>query len=126
VNKSRFSVSRETTLRAQKLRREATPYEKRLWAALRDGLLGGRKFRRQHPVGPYILDFYCTVQKLCIELDGDSHGHAAAIVHDARRTDYLAEKGIRVLRFTNEDVSSDLAAVVDAILSACENCEGRR
>lgn len=119
MNKSRFSVSRETTLKAQKLRREATPYEKRLWAGLRDGQLGGHKFRRQHPVGPYILDFYCTAQKLCIELDGDSHGHQAAIVHDARWAGYLAERGIRILRFQNEDATADLAAIVDAILKAC-------
>lgn len=118
MNKNRFSVSRETTRKAQKLRREATPYEKRLWAALRDGQLGGLKFRRQHPVGPYILDFYCTAQKLCIELDGDSHGYDAAIAHDARRTDYLAGRGIRVMRFQNEEVIADLAAVVDAILAA--------
>jgi very-short-patch-repair endonuclease len=126
MKRPRFSVSRETTLRAQRLRREATPLEKLLWSKLRHAQVGGYRFRRQHPVGPYILDFYCTDLKLCIEVDGDTHGAQASQVHDARRTDYLAARGITVVRFWNNEIRECLDAVAERVLAQCRGLERRR
>jgi len=124
MNRRRFSVSRESTLKAQKLRREATPFERMVWSKLKNRQLG-HGFRRQHAVGPYILDFYCPALKLCVELDGDSHGYDGAIAHDARRTEYLAGRGIRAIRFWNEAVREDVVAVADATLAECRAIEER-
>lgn len=123
---SRFSVSRETTLRARRLRHEATPYERLLWSKLKNGQMEGLRFRRQHPVGPYILDFYCPELKLCVELDGHSHGLDGAEARDARRTDYLEARGITVVRFWNDDVKSDLLSVVDSVLRECRAIAARK
>jgi len=92
--------------------------ERALWNCLRSGRLSGLKFRRQHPVGPFVADFYCHEADLVIELDGESHnGRAAA---DAHRTEYLEKQGFRVLRIGNDDLLSDLEAVLRGILIACE------
>ncbi len=101
-------------MRARELRRALTPAEQRLWQYLRSGQLAGYGFRRQHPVGPFIVDFFCPVVKLVIELDGDSH--AEQLKYDAERTRWLEEqKGCQVIRFTNEQVQHDIEAVVEAI-----------
>src|SRR5688500_20160696 len=84
-------------LRARALRREPTPPEFRLWQILRqrpDGL----KWRKQHPAGPYTLDFYCPAAKLVVEVDGDSHGMGDNPARDRRRDAWLREKGLRVLQ----------------------------
>ncbi len=94
------------------LRRGATRAEALLWGALRKHRLSGRKFRRQHSIGPYVLDFYCPAMRLAVELDGSAHDHEAAEAHDRRREDYLARCGIRVVRFVNEDIETNLAGVV--------------
>jgi very-short-patch-repair endonuclease len=94
-----------------------TPAEKALWQALRRKELGGRKFRRQHPLGPFIVDFYCVQSRLAIELDGPVHD--AQIEPDEARTAYLTELGYRVLRFRNEDVLERLETVLQAIGDAC-------
>ena len=78
-----------------------SPIEQRLWLALRGAQLG-TSFRRQHPVGPYVLDFCCTSVGLAIELDGDEH--ASRTVRDAVRTRFLNSRGIHVIRFTKRDV----------------------
>ena len=88
--------------RARRLRRNATDAERKLWHLLRDRRLGGIKFRRQHPRGPYTLDFYCAEAALVIEVDGSQH--AERVEHDARRTEYLEAEGLQVLRFWNRDV----------------------
>ena len=88
----------------KKLRNNLTPAEARLWNYLKSSQLDGRKFRRQHGVGPYILDFYCPREHLAIELDGQSHDGPIAATHDAERTAYLTSLNIRVLRFENEVV----------------------
>ena len=80
-----------------------TPPEVLLWQQLRGGALG-RRFRRQHAVGPYILDFYCADGKLAIEVDGFAHDAAEQMRHDAVRTAWLNERGIRVLRVPAADV----------------------
>jgi very-short-patch-repair endonuclease len=83
------------------LRRRLTPAEARLWTLLKGSRLDGRKFRRQHSVGPYILDFYCPSEKLAVELDGEGHFMLPGVSHDAKRRRYLERYGIRVIRFEN-------------------------
>lgn len=102
---------------AKVLRLNTTPAEKRLWARLRDHRLGGLGFRRQHAIGPFIVDFVCREKKLVIELDGDSHANQPD--YDARRTAWLEKRGYRVQRFTNDEVHRNLEAVLQAILEAC-------
>jgi very-short-patch-repair endonuclease len=100
----------------QLLRNESTPAERKLWSALKQSNLGGYKFRRQHSVGRYIVDFYCPAQRLAIELDGDSHFTDEAMEYDRERTAFLNALNIRVLRFMNTDVHENLDAVYERIL----------
>jgi very-short-patch-repair endonuclease len=86
---------------ARELRRNQTDDEKSLWRALRDRRFAGFKFRRQHTVGEYILDFYCADAKLAVELDGSQHGHPEGMQRDAEREKFLEERGIATLRFWN-------------------------
>ncbi|PYF79172.1 very-short-patch-repair endonuclease [Marinomonas alcarazii] len=89
--------------------------ERRLWFHIRGRQLGV-KFRRQHGVGSYIVDFYCPEKHLVIEVDGDSHYTDEARKYDIERTIYLNRKGLQVLRFTNEQVMNELDAVLNVIL----------
>ena len=109
---SRFNRTPTITARARTLRRRMSPIEQRLWHALRGGQLGV-SFRRQHPRGPYVLDFYCAPLRLAIELDGDEH--AGRRRQDTRRTDFLNGHGIHVIRFANRDVWSNLDGVLEVI-----------
>jgi very-short-patch-repair endonuclease len=86
---------------ARRLRREQTDEEKELWRALRAGRFAGFKFRRQHPLKEYILDFYSPVAKLSIELDGFQHGLPERRQHDKEREKFLASEGVEELRFWN-------------------------
>ena len=90
--------------RARALRRAMSLPEIVLWQALRRGRLAGLRFRRQHPMGPYTLDFYCPSARLAVEVDGFAHDTAAQVRHDQRRETWLAQKGVRVLRFRATDV----------------------
>ena len=101
---------------ARKLRKDLTPVEAILWQALRNKQLEGLKFRRQHPVGNFILDFYCPSCKLAIEVDGEIHD--CQIDYDNGRTSRLAEYGYTVLRFSNKQVISDLPGVLAEIRKA--------
>ncbi|HMO76393.1 MAG TPA: endonuclease domain-containing protein [Sphingopyxis sp.] len=112
MSRSRYDVRDGTIDRARRLRRDATPAERKLWAALRGSALGF-KFRRQQRIGPFVADFACQSARLVIEVDGDSH--ASQIDYDTRRTRFLAEEGYRVLRFTNRDVMDNLDGVCRAI-----------
>jgi very-short-patch-repair endonuclease len=103
--------------RARNLRGRDTDAEARLWAALRDRRLGGWKWRRQVPVGPYIADFLCLEAGLVIELDGGQH--ADRIAYDARRTSHLNSLGLHVIRFWNSQVLTNRAGVCFSILQAC-------
>jgi len=105
---------------AAELRRNATDAENLLWRLLRNQQLANAKFRRQHAVPPYILDFYCNELKLAVELDGGQHNQPTGRAHDARRTEYLHARGIEVLRFWNHDVLRDTEAVLEAIYQAIE------
>lgn len=87
-----------------------------LWHLLRAHRFGGFKFRRQHPVKPYVLDFYCAARKVGIELDGSQHAEAAE--RDAVRDRFLAGRGIRVLRFWNNQLLDETEAVLEAIWAA--------
>ncbi|MBI2236869.1 MAG: endonuclease domain-containing protein [Magnetospirillum sp.] len=105
--------------RARKLRTElATEVEKRLWRRLRAGQLDGARIRRQHPLGPYILDFVCIDAKLVVELDGGQHADPEHATYDERRTAYLRHEGYVVLRFWSNDVIDNLEGVLDVIKAA--------
>ena len=93
------------------LRKEMTDSERKLWQHLRAGRLDGLKFRRQHPIPPYIADFCCIEKKLIVELDGSQHGGQV----DAVRTRFLESQGWRVIRFWDNDVLLATEAVVEAI-----------
>ena len=113
--------------RAKAFRREMTPPEARLWQWLRAGRMRGLKFRRQHPVGPYILDFYCAEAKLAIEVDGSVHDGAEQAEHDRRRTAWLGSAhGIRVIRLRATAVRDDLGGVLDFILEVVRERRGDR
>jgi very-short-patch-repair endonuclease len=99
-------------------RRQATPMEQRLWDEVRDRRLAGLKFRRQHPYGPFILDAFCVKHLLEVEVDGPVHDDPPQADHDAARTEYLERRGIRVLRFTNDEVEHDLPGVLRRIVAA--------
>ncbi len=88
---------------AAKLRAEMTVPEKILWVYLKDKPMGF-KFRRQHPIGRYVLDFYCHKKRLSIEIDGKNHDDLAQFVNDVERTGYLNRIGIKEIRFKNEDI----------------------
>ena len=102
----------------RQLRRDQTDAEQLLWYSLRDRQLFGLKFRRQYPVGPYVLDFYCHEYKLCIELDGGQHYENAGIQHDEQRQAFLASRGVHTLRFSNHDVLQHLEGVLLQIAAA--------
>jgi very-short-patch-repair endonuclease len=106
---------KKTVARARDLRRTMTLPEVLLWQHIRGRQLTGIRFRRQHPIGPYILDFFCEDARLAVEVDGESHCQAEAVEHDKRRTEWLNARGISVLRIPARDVLSELAAVVDHI-----------
>jgi very-short-patch-repair endonuclease len=97
---------------ARQLRKNQTNAEKLLWNILRSRQLLRLKFRRQQPVGPYILDFYCHDYKLCIELDGGQHYTNAGQQVDKDRAAYLEARRIHILRFSNLDVLKNLEAVL--------------
>jgi very-short-patch-repair endonuclease len=104
-----------TLNRAKPLRRPMTPQELGLWLRVKNRQLGGFKFRRQHPVGPYILDFYCAEVRLAVEIDGQTHWSPEQERHDARRDAYLQEMGIETLRLSTESLKQPGAAA-DRIL----------
>jgi very-short-patch-repair endonuclease len=106
---------------ARSMRREGAPAEKRLWQLLRDRQLNGFKFRRQHPIGPFIADFYCAERRLVVELDGDSHEER--VEYDQKRTAFLEADANRVLRVLNTDVFENIDSVLLSILKACESEE---
>ncbi len=98
--------------RARRLRRDQTDAERAVWRLLSNRQVGGLKFRRQHPIGPYIVDFYCDALGLVVEVDGGQHRPAV----DQQRTDYLQSHGLEVLRFWNADVLGNLEGVALTIL----------
>lgn len=108
--------NRQRSRTRRRVLRKLTPApESLLWYWLRDRRFLGYKFRRQYSVGRYIVDFYCPQAKLVIELDGDSHFRRRAEAYDANRTAYLRSVGLRVVRFTNDEVVNNLEGVLESI-----------
>ena len=101
---------------ARNLRHELTPVEKKLWEALRGRRLARLKFRRQHPLDRFILDFFCIEHQLVVEVDGEIHGDPNQIAHDAERTEWLKVHGIHVMRFKNEEVEKNFDEVLRRIV----------
>jgi len=97
------------------LRKNLTKAEAILWKALKNKQIDGRKFRRQHSVGNYILDFYCPSEKLNIELDGMPHFTIIGEKKDKKRDEYLRTLGIKIIRFENRDIYNNLSGVLDVI-----------
>ncbi len=108
----------DTLARARELRKPQTPAERALSAQLRDRQLGGFKFRRQHPIGRFIVDVYCAECWLAIEIDGDTHAEQED--YDTKRTQWLCAQGYHVVRFADRDVQRNMSAVLEAILRKCE------
>ena len=105
---------------ARRLRKRATEAETRLWSRLRNRQIANLKFRRQHPFGNRVVDFFCEGAKLAIELDGSGHLSYRGQTSDLDREIDLYEKGIRVLRFQNTDVFNNLDGVLNAIIYAVD------
>lgn len=105
---------------AREMRHPQTPAEAILWHKLRNRQLRF-KFRRQHPIYRFIVDFYCAEAKLLIEVDGESHMEPDQEIYDKARTEYLENLGYKVIRFTNDDVKYNLQAVAEVILQTAES-----
>ena len=97
------------------LRHDMTPSERMLWKHISDKQLDGWRFRRQHGFGPYVLDFYCPVLKLCIEVDGEIHQRTDVFEKDIERTSFFFINGIKVIRFTNDEIENDISDVLERI-----------
>ena len=100
---------------ARELRTQSTDAERKLWTLLRDKQLEGFRFRRQHPIAGYIVDFVCTRAGLVVELDGGQHTEADAVAYDAQRTENLGKLNLRVLRFQDDEVLRNPDAVIETI-----------
>ena len=110
-----YGASPEIFKRASELRKNMTNAEKALWSALRKKQIQGKKFRRQHPVSRYIVDFYCHQLKLAIEVDGGIHNKTEQKEHDTGRSYELRQLGIKVIRFTNDQIFQNLNEVIKEI-----------
>lgn len=115
MGRTRFSSDDGSVARARELRRNRTPAEASLWAVLRNRGLDGYKFRQQQRFGPFYCDFICHDRRLVVEIDGDTHFGGAAAASDARRDAYIEREGYRVIRFTNDEVMTNLDGVAHAI-----------
>src|SRR5713226_1813853 len=109
--------------RAQQLRANSTPGERRMWSILRAKRLAGLKFRRQHVIGSYIVDFVCLPARLVIEVDGDTHGDDEAQLRDSRRTEEIERSGYQVIRFWDDYVLNDpdgdvCEAIIEALMTS--------
>lgn len=105
--------------RAREMRRRPTEPERRLWQRLRGKQLDGYKFRRQHPIDRFIVDFYCHAALIAVEIDGESHANQQE--YDRERTAWLESAGLRVIRFTNNEVMHNMEGVLVTIIESCKN-----
>jgi very-short-patch-repair endonuclease len=110
---------------AREMRHPQTPAEATLWQHLRNRNLEF-KFRRQHPIERFIIDFYCAEVKLCIEIDGDTHLEREQQEYDSARTEVLESIGCSVFRFANNDVRHDINAVAQVILDICSALKSKK
>jgi very-short-patch-repair endonuclease len=119
----RKEMFRQTLVaRARQMRKELTPAELKLWSASRGDQLMGFRFRRQHRIGSYIADFFCHAARIVVEVDGDSHEER--VEYDAKRTYWMSQEGLSVIRFTNDEVLKNLDGVLAMIGSWCTNAIG--
>jgi very-short-patch-repair endonuclease len=114
----RAESSPEIRMRARELRRTLTPGERLLWQALRNRRFLGLKFRVQHPLGPFIADFYCAARRLAVEVDGAVHRDPVVHGHDQARDAWLRARGVRVLRLSAKLVEQDLPRALCLIAAA--------
>jgi very-short-patch-repair endonuclease len=112
---------KSSTASAREMRKNFTDAELKLWKRLRNRLTYSEKFRRQQPIGKYIVDFVCLEKKLIVEVDGGQHGEQ--IAYDNERTAWLESEGYRVLRFWNIEVLEDVEIVLDVIVRALDESE---
>ena len=117
MNRKKARTSARMLSRGKELRRETTFPERLLWSRLRERLCHGLRFRRQHPVGKYVVDFYCNSAKAVVELDGVSH--LDHVTEDMERELFLEGLGLRVIRVTNDEVLTNLDNVVEDIARMC-------
>ena len=117
-------AERKTFRRARRLRRDLSLPEVILWDCLRDRRLQGLRFRRQHPVGPYVLDFFHAEGRLAVEVDGAHHDLPGQMQHDRRRDAWLARRGIRVMRIAASDIL-DERALEGMLVMIAEAARGR-
>ena len=116
-----MSVSKNPGLlgHARNLRKEMTPQERKLWYLFLQKY--PVKFYKQRIIGPFIVDFYCASAKLVIEIDGSQHYDTPGMMHDLKRTEYLQQQGLKVLRFSNADINSRFSNVCDTIHQELQN-----
>ena len=112
MSRVRRGVKQNRELMRQ-LRTEMTNAETRLWAKIRAKQIQSLRFRRQHGIGPYIVDFYCSERSLVIEVDGDIHADQNQIVRDRQREVYLTMLGLEVIRYCNDDILNNLEGVLE-------------
>jgi very-short-patch-repair endonuclease len=122
-SRRRWRAGAATQIRVRQLRQEQTAAEAKLWYHLRGRQLGGFKFRRQHPIGRFIVDFCCLERSLVVEIDGPVHRDQPE--YDASRTQWLQDAGYRVLRYTNEQIDQQLAAVLADLRLALTSADHR-
>ena len=113
-------IKPSTKQHARDLRRDMTDAERILWRQLRKNQILGFRFRRQHPIGPYIADFACVDARLMIEIDGGQHAQQGD--YDTARTDWLSSQGYKVLRFWNNEILTNLDGVMETIVRELQSC----
>ena len=115
-----YDVSKKNRTNAKSMRRQMTDAELKLWNELRAHRLMKLSFRRQMPIGNYIVDFACAKHKLIIEVDGSGHGEEASLQHDIKRTIFLETNGWTVIRFWNDEILQNIDAVCSNIISSLQ------
>jgi very-short-patch-repair endonuclease len=113
-----WQVSTKQRSRARSLRRDLTDAERIIWNGVRGHRMHGASFRRQTPIGPFVVDFVCHDAMLIVEIDGGQHFESEHIKRDARRDAFLKSKGYRILRFNNHDVMTNRQGVLETIAAA--------
>ncbi|MCJ7508181.1 MAG: endonuclease domain-containing protein [candidate division Zixibacteria bacterium] len=121
-NKIRIPLRKGKLLRQRRyLRKNMTPAEKELWQKIKSKQLGGFKFRRQHHIGRFVVDFYCPRASLVVEVDGNTHLINQKLIKDEIRQKRLEKKGLIVKRYTNNEVRKNLDGVLLNMLETCRN-----
>ena len=110
----------DSTSKARELRKNMTTQERKLWSILRKKSLNNLKFRRQYPIGDYIVDFICHEKNLIIEVDGGQHNENKNKIYDEVRTKFLESKGFKVIRFWNNEIDENIEGVYFEILRVLE------